>query len=82
MFTQMKPEVEALVEEFGTDNPPPPAQLFTIKHSPGEGNVHLVQKVFKGPFEVKAATALYWKMSWLINFSLTFYSRPGLPLSL
>ena len=50
----MKPEVEALVKEFGQDNPPPPAQMFTIKHSPGEGNVHLVQKVFKGPFQVKA----------------------------
>lgn len=48
----MKGEVEKAIEELGPDNPPHPAQLFTIKHVPGDGNVHLVQKVFKGPFEV------------------------------
>ncbi|EPS28596.1 putative alpha-glucosidase [Penicillium oxalicum 114-2] len=51
LFSQMKGEVDAAIEKLGTDNPPHPAQLFTIKHVPGDGNVHLVQKVFKGPFE-------------------------------
>lgn len=52
LFTQMKSEVDEAIKEVGPDNPPHPAQLFTIKHAPGDGNVHLVQKVFKGPFEV------------------------------
>lgn len=82
MFTQMKPEVETLVKEYGTDNPPPPAQLFTIKHSPGEGNVHLVQKVFKGPFEVREEIVLMPGTNWLTSFSSMFYSRLDLPLNL
>ncbi|KAJ5109880.1 mannosyl-oligosaccharide glucosidase [Penicillium argentinense] len=40
LFTQMKGEVEKTINEYGTDNPPPPAQLFTIPH-----------KVFTGAFE-------------------------------
>lgn len=51
LFTQMKDEVEDAIKEYGTESPPPPGQLFTIKHVPGQGNVHLVQKVFTGPFE-------------------------------
>lgn len=30
---------------------PPPWQTYTIKHLPGQGNFHMVQKVFEGPFE-------------------------------
>lgn len=30
---------------------PPPWQTYTIKHDPGNGNMHIVQKVFEGPFE-------------------------------
>ncbi|KAL3257751.1 hypothetical protein ABHI18_006579 [Aspergillus niger] len=51
MFTQMKKEVDEMVEKYGSENPPPPYQLFTIKNEPGDGNMHLVQKVFKGSFE-------------------------------
>jgi mannosyl-oligosaccharide glucosidase len=51
LFTQMKAEVESAIKEHGTDDPPPPAQLFTVKHAPGDGNVHIVQKVFTGAFE-------------------------------
>jgi mannosyl-oligosaccharide glucosidase len=50
-FTQLKAEVDEALEEYGKENIPPPAQLFTIKHKPGQGNVHLVQKVFSGAFE-------------------------------
>lgn len=48
----MKEEIEPTIKEYGTENPPPPAQLFTVKHQPGDGNIHFVQKVFTGPFEV------------------------------
>lgn len=51
MFASMKPSLDALIEQYGTDNPPPPAQLFTLPNIPGEGNMHYVQKVFQGPFE-------------------------------
>ncbi|KAJ5984938.1 hypothetical protein N7522_012134 [Penicillium canescens] len=50
-FTQLKNEVDKALEEYGQENMPPPAQLFTIKHNPGQGNVHFVQKVFTGAFE-------------------------------
>jgi mannosyl-oligosaccharide glucosidase len=51
LFTHMKGEIEQLVPKYAEDNPPPPAQVYTIKHDPGRGNMHLVQKVFEGPFE-------------------------------
>ncbi|KAL4905315.1 hypothetical protein BDW74DRAFT_21357 [Aspergillus multicolor] len=51
LFSQMKKAVDETVQKYGADNPPPPAQVFTINNSPGEGNVQLVQKVFSGAFE-------------------------------
>ncbi|KAI9934044.1 Processing alpha glucosidase I [Aspergillus wentii] len=51
LFSQMKNEVSECIQKYGAENPPPPSQVFTIKHIPGEGNIHMVQKVFKGAFE-------------------------------
>ncbi|MCJ1368496.1 Processing alpha glucosidase I [Acarospora aff. strigata] len=51
LFTHMKSEIDAYVERFGNDNGPPPWQLFTIANDPKAGNMHIVQKVFQGPFE-------------------------------
>ncbi|OJD18004.1 hypothetical protein AJ78_01961 [Emergomyces pasteurianus Ep9510] len=51
LFAHMKEEVEATVKKYGTDNPPSPAQLFTIANNPVDGNIFFVQKVFKGAFE-------------------------------
>ncbi|KAL4779987.1 glycoside hydrolase [Aspergillus varians] len=51
LFTQMKKAVEETVGKYGADNPPPPAQVFTINNAPGDGNLQLVQKVFTGAFE-------------------------------
>ncbi|PLN83537.1 glycoside hydrolase [Aspergillus taichungensis] len=51
MFAQMKNEINQCIEKYGADNPPPAPQVFTIPHHPGDGNIHLVQKVFKGAFE-------------------------------
>jgi mannosyl-oligosaccharide glucosidase len=48
----MKEEVGQCIEKYGAENPPPPSQVFTIKNIPGDGNVQIVQKVFKGTFEV------------------------------
>lgn len=49
----MKNEIDGFVEKYGQDSNPPPWQLFTISHEPKAGNLHLVQKVFQGPFEVR-----------------------------
>lgn len=51
LFSHMKTEIDQLVPKYPQDNPPPPAQVYTIKHQPGRGNVHIVQKVFEGAFE-------------------------------
>ncbi len=52
LFTHMKSEIDGYVEKYGNENHPPPWQLFTISNDPKAGNLHLVQKVFQGPFEV------------------------------
>lgn len=51
VFSAMKPEVDAMVSQYGKANLPPPWQLFTIPNKPGNGNMHLVQKVFQGEFQ-------------------------------
>ncbi|MBK5650139.1 MAG: hypothetical protein I4N50_00800, partial [Rhizobium sp.] len=51
LFAHMKGQIDALIPKYGDENPPPPAQIYTIQHLPGRGNIHMVQKVFEGPFE-------------------------------
>lgn len=51
LFAHMKSQIDELVPKYAQDNPPPPAQVYTIHHQPGQGNIHLVQKVFTGAFE-------------------------------
>lgn len=41
-----------MVAEYGTEQAPPPWQIFTIPNNIQEGNLHFVQKVFEGAFEV------------------------------
>lgn len=48
----MKEQVDGYVAKYGSDNPPPPWQVFTIGNEIREGNLHLMQKVFMGAFEV------------------------------
>lgn len=57
LFTQMKQVIDAYIQKYGNENPPPPWQAFTISHNPGPGNMHLIQKVFEGPFEVRDAVS-------------------------
>ncbi|KAF2640687.1 glycoside hydrolase [Massarina eburnea CBS 473.64] len=51
LFAQLKSEIDELMGKYGEENPPPPAQVYTVKHQPGRGNIHLIQKVFEGAFE-------------------------------
>ncbi|KAI9831970.1 MAG: Processing alpha glucosidase I [Phylliscum demangeonii] len=51
MFTHMKDTIDGYLKQFSPETVPPPWQLFTIPHAPGQGNFHLIQKTFEGPFE-------------------------------
>ena len=51
LLQHMKEEIDAYVAKYGDSESPPPWQAFTIANRPGAGNVHLIQKVFEGPFE-------------------------------
>ncbi|KAF1923812.1 glycoside hydrolase family 63 protein [Didymella exigua CBS 183.55] len=50
LFSHMKTQIDELVAKYPQENPPPPAQVYTIQHAPGAGNMHMVQKVFAGAF--------------------------------
>lgn len=52
LFNHLKTEIDKYVEEYGNERSPPPWQVFTIANNIGPGNLHLVQKVFEGSFEV------------------------------
>lgn len=41
-----------MIALYGNENAPPPWQIFTIANNIREGNMHFVQKVFDGAFEV------------------------------
>ncbi|KAK4669782.1 Processing alpha glucosidase I [Podospora pseudopauciseta] len=53
VFRQLKEQVDWLVENKydNAEHAPPVWQVFTLQNRPGKGNVHIVQKVFKGDFE-------------------------------
>lgn len=58
-FQVLKANVEWYIAKYGQENIPPPAQLFTLANGANEGaNVHLVQKVFEGAFEVILARCI------------------------
>lgn len=51
LFKQLKEEVDQIVETYGEENAPTPAQTYIISNKPGQGNLHMIQKVFEGDFE-------------------------------
>ena len=61
----MKEEIDALIAEYGEQSPPPPWGTFTIANDIKEGNMHVVQKVFEGPFEVSGCfgSLLYYLLT-------------------
>lgn len=58
----MKEEVDAMIALYGQENAPPPWATFTIPNNIKEGNMHVVQKVFEGPFEVS------WSFDVVVDF--------------
>ncbi|MCJ1250524.1 Processing alpha glucosidase I [Trapelia coarctata] len=51
LFTHMKSQIDEYIAKYGNENSPPPWQTFTIANEVRDGNMHLIQKVFEGPFE-------------------------------
>ncbi|KAF2156237.1 glycoside hydrolase family 63 protein [Myriangium duriaei CBS 260.36] len=51
MFTSIKQVADQYIEKYTQENMPPPFQTFRIANSPGNGNIHIIQKTFEGPFE-------------------------------
>ena len=51
LFGSMKTTIDEYIEEYTQEKMPPPWQTYTIQNRPGVGNLHMVQKVFEGPFE-------------------------------
>ena len=41
-----------MIAEYGAEQAPPPWQIFTLPNNIAEGNLHFVQKIFEGAFEV------------------------------
>lgn len=52
MFSLMKTTIDDYVKQFGEAHLPAPWQTYDIAHNPGKGNLHFIQKTFKGAFEV------------------------------
>lgn len=48
----MKSEIDGYISAYGDKDSPPPWQTFTIGNEVRDGNLHLLQKVFDGAFEV------------------------------
>jgi mannosyl-oligosaccharide glucosidase len=51
LFQNLKLQIDQYLEVYGDQNAPPPWQVYTITNNPGEGNLHMIQKVFEGNFE-------------------------------
>nr|POE76652.1 putative mannosyl-oligosaccharide glucosidase [Quercus suber] len=51
LYSSMKGTIEQYVGEYTEQKMPPPWQTYTIQNAPGQGNMHMIQKVFEGPFE-------------------------------
>ncbi|KAK4505077.1 hypothetical protein PRZ48_003040 [Zasmidium cellare] len=51
LFSSMKTTIDSYIEEYTQEKMPPPWQTYTIQNLPGQGNFHMIQKTFEGPFE-------------------------------
>lgn len=51
LLQQIKESVDKVIAKYDPDHAPPPWQVYQLGNKPGKGNVHLVQKIFEGPFE-------------------------------
>jgi mannosyl-oligosaccharide glucosidase len=52
LFMKLREKFQALQAKYANDDHPPAWQTFVVKPEFGPGNLHFVQKVFEGSFEV------------------------------
>lgn len=52
LFMHIQENLQAIMAKYGKDNHPPAWDSFTLSNEFGVGNLHMVQKVFVGAFEV------------------------------
>ncbi|KAI1814498.1 glycoside hydrolase family 63 protein [Poronia punctata] len=50
-FQALQTSVNEIVKQFGPESAPPPWQVYQLPNRAQSGNIHIVQKVFEGPFE-------------------------------
>lgn len=48
---QMGEKMNAMMPHINKEAPPPAWQMYALPNKPGQGNGHVVQKIFEGPFE-------------------------------
>lgn len=60
LFLALRDTLADLQKRFAKESNPPPWQTFTVKNVFEPGNLHYIQKVFEGAFEVK--------LPWLVIF--------------
>jgi mannosyl-oligosaccharide glucosidase len=53
LFANFRNNFLDIQSKYPTEDFPPPWQTFTLQNKFGPGNLHMVQKVFEGAFEVR-----------------------------
>ena len=56
LFSDLRRLIELFVKKYGEDVRIFSEQLYKLSNSPDNGNLHFVQNIFEGPFEVFAPT--------------------------
>ena len=76
----MKEGIDAMIAQYGQENAPPPWATFTMTNDIKEGNMHVVQKVFEGPFEVSWCSQAVVDLFADLHRSLTLYILQRRPI--
>jgi mannosyl-oligosaccharide glucosidase len=51
VYKQLSDSVQYVRDSYEVNEPPPASYVYHLENRPGDGNVHIVQKIFEGPFE-------------------------------
>ncbi|KAK7750609.1 Processing alpha glucosidase I [Diatrype stigma] len=51
LFGQFREGINEIIQDYGSENAPPPWQTYQLVNKPEVANAHIVQKNFEGPFE-------------------------------
>lgn len=51
VFNQLSEGITNVANTYTTEDGPPAFLVYQLENNPGKGNLHIVQKIFEGPFE-------------------------------